>query len=56
MVMSNPYEQSEFQQPYPAAQSYVQAPTLPSSNAGWAVVAVIFNGLHEAFGDTFRIR
>ena len=43
--MSSPYEQSEFQQnqqPFPAAQPYAQAPTLPSSNAGWAVVAVIF--------------
>ena len=43
--MSNPYEQSEFQQPhqpYPAAQPYAQAPALPSSNAGWAVVAIIF--------------
>ena len=43
--MSNPYQQSEFQhtqQPYPAAQPYAQAPTLPSSNAGWAVVAIIF--------------
>ncbi|KAA0923259.1 CD225/dispanin family protein [Rhodococcus sp. IEGM 1341] len=45
MIMSNPYQQSEFQQiqqPYPAAQPYAQASTLPSSNAGWAVVAIIF--------------
>ncbi|CCQ15369.1 putative uncharacterized protein [Rhodococcus sp. AW25M09] len=39
--MSYPYEQPA-SQPYPAAQPYAQAPTLPASNAGWAVVAVIF--------------
>lgn len=46
--MSSPYEQSDTQQSYPGVQSYpapqayAQAPALPSSNAGWAVVAVIF--------------
>ncbi|MBY4129285.1 CD225/dispanin family protein [Rhodococcus fascians] len=37
--MSGPYEQTH-QQPYPAVQPF--APVLPASNAGWAVVAVIF--------------
>ncbi|OZD49731.1 hypothetical protein CH252_17555 [Rhodococcus sp. 06-1477-1B] len=37
--MSGPYEQTH-QQNFPAAQPF--APVLPASNAGWAVVAVIF--------------
>ncbi|MGF0313095.1 CD225/dispanin family protein [Rhodococcus sp. IEGM1428] len=41
--MSGPYEQPfPAAQPFPPAQPYVQTPSLPSSNAGWAVVAVIF--------------
>ncbi|MET4049769.1 MULTISPECIES: CD225/dispanin family protein [unclassified Rhodococcus (in: high G+C Gram-positive bacteria)] len=45
--MSGPFEQSQYQQQaYPSAQPYaqpyVQAPPMPPSNAGWAVVAVIF--------------
>lgn len=48
--MSGPFEQPQYQQyqqyqqqqGYPAAQPFAQAPLMPPSNAGWAVVAVIF--------------
>ncbi|OZC97606.1 hypothetical protein CH275_26265 [Rhodococcus sp. 06-235-1A] len=47
--MSGPYEQPfPAAQPFPAGQSfpapqpYSQPAALPSSNAGWAVVAIIF--------------
>ncbi|QII02299.1 CD225/dispanin family protein [Rhodococcoides fascians A21d2] len=41
--MSGPYEQPfPAAQSFPAAQPYSQPAALPSSNAGWAVVAIIF--------------